>query len=297
VSRKGYYTDLAEWAARKGYEHLRVDGEMKPTREWPRLDRFHEHTIELPVGTCRVAPEREKEIDRLMGLALDYGRGVLHVAAPDSPKPAAIYSVRRACPQCGRSFPEPDPRLFSFNSRHGWCPKCYGTGLLMSGFDENRLTGYAALPFNSNPYLDEFHEPVQAVGALSPLPGDYAVVLDSGSRAGAGKYTFRYWVNDVTPPVLRLRTASVAAGGPVRVAATDVGAGVYPESIIARLDGDAVRATYRRGVISVATRGLAPGRHTLSLRVSDYQESKNTENVTRILPNTRAITVAFRVRA
>jgi hypothetical protein len=167
---------------------------------------------------------------------------------------------------------------------------------MVASLDENRLTGYAALPFNSNPYLDEFHEPVPAVGALSPLPGDYAVVLDSGSRSGAGTYTFRYWVNDVTPPVLRLRTPSVTAGTPVRVAAADAGAGVYPESVVARVDGETVRATYRRGVISISTRELAPGRHTLALRVSDYQESKNTENVARILPNTRAITVTFRVR-
>jgi subtilisin family serine protease len=167
---------------------------------------------------------------------------------------------------------------------------------MVAGLDENRLTGYAALPFNSNPYLDEFHEPVPAVGALSPLPGDYAIVLDSGGRSGAGTYTFRYWVNDVTPPVLRLRTPSVTAGASVRVAAVDAGAGVYPESIVARVDSETARATYRRGVISIPTRGLAPGRHTLSLRVSDYQESKNTENVARILPNTRAITVTFRVR-
>jgi len=167
---------------------------------------------------------------------------------------------------------------------------------VVSGLDENRLTGFSGLPFNANPYLDGFHEPVLAVGALSPLPGDYAVVLDSGSRAGAGRFTIRYWVNDVRPPVLRLRTARVPAGKPVRVSATDAGAGVYPGSIVARVDGDTLRARFRGGIVSVPTRGLAPGRHTLLLRVSDYQEAKNTENVPRILPNTRTLTVSFRVR-
>ncbi len=167
---------------------------------------------------------------------------------------------------------------------------------VVSGLDENRLTGFAALPFNANPYLAEFHDPVLAVGALSPLPGDYAVVLDSGSRAGAGTFTLRYWVNDVTPPVLRLRSGTVAAGAPVLVSASDAGSGVYPESIVALVDGERVGSRFRGGVVSVSTRGLGPGRHALSLRVSDYQESKNTENVARILPNTRTLTVSFRVR-
>ena len=71
--------------------------------------------------------------------------------------------------------------------------------------------------------MDGFHEPVLAAGALSPLPGEYAVVFDSAARAGAGAFTFRYWVDDVKPPVLRLRTPSVVAGKPVLVSATDAG--------------------------------------------------------------------------
>jgi excinuclease ABC subunit A len=50
----------------------------------------------------------------------------------------AAYSVKRACPRCGRSFDELDPRLLSYNSKHGWCPRCYGTGQLMAGFDEEQ---------------------------------------------------------------------------------------------------------------------------------------------------------------
>ena len=81
---------------------------------------------------------------------------------------------------------------------------------MVAALDENRLTGYAGLPVNRNPYMDGFHESVLAAGVLSPLPGEYAVVFDSAARTGAGPFTFRYWVNDVLPPVLRLRTPSVA---------------------------------------------------------------------------------------
>jgi subtilisin family serine protease len=167
---------------------------------------------------------------------------------------------------------------------------------IVAGLDENRLTGYAGLPVNRNPYMDEFHESVLAAGVLSPRPGEYAAVFDSAARGGAGGFTFRYWVNDVKPPVLRLRTPSVVAGEPVLVSATDAGAGVYPESIRIVVDGSSRSGALRGGLLSISTDGLSAGTHRLRLRVSDYQESKNTENVARILPNTRMATFTFRVR-
>ena len=66
--------------------------------------------------------------------------------------------------------------------------------------DENRLTGYPALPVNLNPYLAQFGGPVLAAGAVRPLAGAYDVVFDSATAAGAGSFTFRYWVNDTRPP-------------------------------------------------------------------------------------------------
>ena len=133
VARKGYYTDLANWAAGKGYEQLRVDGEYLPTAPWPRLDRFREHTLELPVGErARWAASNERELRRLLQQALDYGKGVAHVL--DRGK-LRVFSTRRACPSCGRSFAELDPRLFSYNSKHGWCESCFGTGVAIKGFD------------------------------------------------------------------------------------------------------------------------------------------------------------------
>jgi hypothetical protein len=167
---------------------------------------------------------------------------------------------------------------------------------VVAEFDENRLTGYAGLPVAHNPYLESFREPVLAAGALSPARGRYNIVFDSATPAGAGRFTFRFWVNDVTPPTLRLRTRVVKVGDPVLVAATDAGSGVYPDEIPATVDGRTVRATYSRGVIRIRTEALVAGRHRLHLRVSDYQETKNTENVARILPNTRTLTATFTIR-
>jgi excinuclease ABC subunit A len=131
-ARKGYYTDLASWAAGRGFSHLRVDGLLVPTRNWPRLSRYREHNIELPVGVTEVRDGVKPQIRALLDRALEFGKGVVYVGAENGQRSGeeAIFSIIRACPRCGRSFEELDPRLFSFNSKHGWCPRCTGTGLM-----------------------------------------------------------------------------------------------------------------------------------------------------------------------
>jgi excinuclease ABC subunit A len=114
-----------------------VDGKLLPLRPFPRLDRFKEHSIELPVGYTKVAPRNEKELRERLAKALEFGKGVVHVQTGRS---IQVYSTKRACPSCGRSFQELDPRLFSYNSRHGWCQSCVGTGLQLKdvGWDKER---------------------------------------------------------------------------------------------------------------------------------------------------------------
>jgi excinuclease ABC subunit A len=136
VARKGLYTALAKWARGKGFSHLQVDGNLTPTAKWPRLDRFIEHNIELPIAEMMISASREAELRENLELALQHGRGVLHVQTKSGPKQeTAVFSTKRACPNCGTGFPELDPRLFSFNSKHGWCKSCFGTGLQLPQFD------------------------------------------------------------------------------------------------------------------------------------------------------------------
>ena len=155
VNRKGLYTDLAKWARGKGVSHLRVDGEWLPTERWPRLDRFREHTLELPVAELKVDAANEHVLRDALAQAAELGKGVVHLIAggfhaPSRPVPSSpalcspkgegevtVFSTKRACPSCARSFPELDPRLFSYNSKHGWCPACYGTGVKLEGVDWN----------------------------------------------------------------------------------------------------------------------------------------------------------------
>ncbi len=85
-ARKGYYTDLAKGAARRGFGALRVDGEFIGTARWPRLDRFKEHTIELPVAELVATPENEPVLREGLRVALEQGKGVVHVLARPSAK-------------------------------------------------------------------------------------------------------------------------------------------------------------------------------------------------------------------
>ncbi len=146
VNRKGVYTDLAKWAKARGHSHLRVDGEFMKVDPFPRIDRFKEHTIELPVGDLVIDPANEGELRTLLTKALDLGKGVMHLLHPLEGLQAAmtrgaptlgigsvkVFSTKRACPTCGTSYPELDPRLFSYNSKHGWCGSCVGTGLALT---------------------------------------------------------------------------------------------------------------------------------------------------------------------
>ena len=135
-----------------------------------------------------------------------------------------------------------------------------------------------------------------AAGAIMPTPGTYAVVFDSPTRAGAGAFTFRFWVDDTTPPSARLTTRSVRVGLPLRVGVGDAGAGIDPRSLEATLDGRSVSARLVRDEVRISTNGVTPGKRRLRLSVADYQETRNMENVARILPNTRVLTATVTVR-
>ena len=146
MNRKGVYTELADWARPRGYTHLRVDGHFLPTNGFPRLDRFKEHTIELPVASLEVSAQNEAQLRQALTTALEHGKGVVHVlsqldglreamasgAETNSIGRLDVYSTKRACPVCDTSYTELDPRLFSYNSKHGWCPDCVGTGVKLN---------------------------------------------------------------------------------------------------------------------------------------------------------------------
>jgi excinuclease ABC subunit A len=152
VARKGVYNEIAKWAKGKGYSHLRVDGVRLPVDPWPKLDRYKEHSIELPMVQLTVSAKDEAGLRDALKEALALGKGMLMVECEGEVK---IFSTKRACPLCAASFQELDPRLFSYNSKHGWCSKCMGTGIRdLEGLDAEK-TGEEAEFLDAGPARDE----------------------------------------------------------------------------------------------------------------------------------------------
>jgi subtilisin family serine protease len=164
---------------------------------------------------------------------------------------------------------------------------------IVYGSDENRLAGYTALPLDLNPYRDLYGRVIPVAAAILPVAGTYSLVFDTRSRGTAGSYTFRFWINDTTPPRIRYRSY---ARGFVTVAVTDTGAGVDPNTLEASVDGEVADHTFRNGVLRLNTGRLGRGTHRLVVEAGDFQETKNMEDVARILPNTRIFRTTFRVR-
>ena len=131
-NRKGFHTEVAQWAAKRGYAEIRADGKIYSTSEPVRLDRFREHDVEIVIGvlerSARRARAARKTPQQLIDEALQIGHDTLFVLGND--RLVTVHSTARACPECGRSFEPLDPKNFSYNSPQGWCLKCRGFGEL-----------------------------------------------------------------------------------------------------------------------------------------------------------------------
>jgi excinuclease ABC subunit A len=125
--RKGEHRALLEDLRRKGFVRVRADGVLQRIEEVGALERYKRHTIEVVVDRLRIAPEGLARLREAVDSALELGEGDLTVLGGASERG---FSRQRACPRCGREAPPLEPRLFSFNSPHGACPRCEGLGSL-----------------------------------------------------------------------------------------------------------------------------------------------------------------------
>ena len=166
---------------------------------------------------------------------------------------------------------------------------------LVAGDDENRLVGYTGIPASLNPYRG-FDQAEPVVGAVLPDPGTYDFVFDTPTGAEPGPFTFRFWVNDTSPPSISLLDRTVVAGRPIRLTVRDRGSGVDPQSLEARIEGKPVRFTYSGGVLSIPTIALPLGEKHVTVTASDYQETKNMEDVGPVLPNTSVLQATVTIR-
>lgn len=161
----------------------------------------------------------------------------------------------------------------------------------MRGTSEDRLAGLDALPINVNPYVDLWGSAEPVAGVLRPGPGTYEIVFDTVSAKQAGSFLFHLWIDDRTPPHLRVLSRKA---GLVIVKITDSGAGVDPRTIAASSGSKRFKVDFdpSSGLATIYAGALAAHGGTLAVTASDYQESKNDENVGGLLPNTSTIRVA-----
>ena len=264
-----------------GFVILSRDGIRRRIPFWLRVER------------PRLRLDRHVALARPGEYAADTSRGAARVSSyryPDIPPGDAVFPVRLNGREVvyrvrirGRvaNF---GVAVISRNRGVGVEPRVVRAG------DENRLAGYTALPFDQNPYRSTYGRHRLVAGVVLPAPGVYDVVFDTPRGARAGAFRFRFWEGDVRPPSVRVLGVRNEF---LELAVGDGGSGVDPLSLEAHIDGEPVTALYASGRARLPVAGLAPGRHGLTFTVSDYQETKNMENVARILPNTRTVRTTF----
>ncbi|MFA5729719.1 MAG: excinuclease ABC subunit UvrA [Candidatus Paceibacterota bacterium] len=136
--RKGEYFQMLQDTYEAGFSEVRIDGKMRSLRERIPLEKAKIHTIEIVIDKIyfsKIDDDFEFRLNEAIETAIDMSDGLCTIVFPD--KEEKIFSTQYSCPNCGFSFPEIEPRLFSFNSPYGACPECNGLGI------EN--------PFSTNP--------------------------------------------------------------------------------------------------------------------------------------------------
>ena len=132
--RKGHYKELFDTVRKKGFVHVRVDGEVKEITPGMKLDRYKMHDIEVVVDRLKPKTDASETDTRRLRQSVDkamtQGNGIMMVA--DEAGNIRFLSRNLMCPKTGLSYAEPAPHTFSFNSPSGWCPCCKGLGKVKS---------------------------------------------------------------------------------------------------------------------------------------------------------------------
>ncbi len=180
--RKGEYREQLAQAKRRGYIRVRIDKRIYEIEEAPVLEKYKKHHIELVIDRLTVRPDIRKRLADSIELALKEGQGLCYVAIPD--KEELIFSSAFACPDCGFSFEEISPRLFSFNSPYGACSQCHGLGTKME-IDPDRIVADPTLSILDGallPWGEAREKSGWLLGKLEALSKRYRFSLDTPWR-------------------------------------------------------------------------------------------------------------------
>ena len=179
--RKGEFKKEMETLLKHGYTRARVDGELVNLEDDLNLDKRKNHTIEVVVDRLLVKPGIEHRLEMSVGLAMKLAGGLVQVAVVGGDE--QLYSEKLACPDCGISVPQLEPRSFSFNSMYGACPECHGLGSRYDFDPAKVITDW------SKPLLD---------GGLGPGSASQGSDPQSADRGRGARHRSEYAIRKVS---------------------------------------------------------------------------------------------------
>ncbi len=136
--RKGHYKELFDTIRKKGFMHVRVDGEICELTQGMKVDRYKVHTIEVVVDRLKVKANEDpdsvdtRRLRQSVDKAMTQGNGMMMIVEAENQESVRYLSRSLMCPESGMSYQTPAPHTFSFNSPSGWCPQCKGLGKVVS---------------------------------------------------------------------------------------------------------------------------------------------------------------------
>ena len=214
--KKGFHTEIATWAVKQGFTRLLVDKQFKDAATFTPLERFKEHDIdvvvaEVPSDQSSVSSGKSKKKSSLstdhsslptqISQAIDIGKGLIKLFTAD--KKFILLSTKSSCPCCNQSFEELDPRLFSFNSPHGWCSECRGHGRIPKRrqfLDTARFESVLEAEMDADRAIDRMDHT-----ELIQCPAC------SGSRLNPTASAVRLTTSQISSPISTLGTLSINA--------------------------------------------------------------------------------------
>ncbi len=202
--RKGEHLQVIENLRSQGFIRLRVDGTVYDIDSTPELDKKRKHSIEVVVDRFRVKAGIEQRLAESFETALDLAEGVALAAPMEGEGEELVFSARYACPYCGYSLSELEPRLFSFNNPAGACPTCDGLGVRQF-FDPERIIHHPELTLAEGAIKGWDRRSVYYFQLLSSVADHYGVDMDTPFEAlpedfrqvvlrgsGSEEITFKY---------------------------------------------------------------------------------------------------------
>ncbi len=176
--RKGEHLELLDELRAQGFIRARIDGTVHELDAAPKLDLRRKHTIEAVVDRFKVRPDIAQRLADSFETALNLADGVARIVFMDGEQEELLFSARFACPECGYSLPELEPRLFSFNNPAGACPTCDGLGVKQF-FDPARVVVHPELSLSEGAIRGWDRRTVYYFQLLTSLAAHYGFDIDT----------------------------------------------------------------------------------------------------------------------